>query len=534
MTKHTVVVLFYKYFLSSPLREFKDYYTEKLYQHQYNLCCRLKLRGRVLLSIEGINGTVSAEDDAAINAYISAMKDFDLIRDCGTPNELEETASLQVVEGAMKLYANIDWKESAVDEGTQEPFPDLKISVVKEIVSTGGALDVDEIPQFGGQHLSPQEFHDAIQNNENVVLIDVRNTFECDIGHFVNPHTGEAAINPQMVTFSSFDATFCSRKAVELRDKKVLMYCTGGIRCEKASAMLKKRGVQDVSQLQGGIHRYLETFGGHEGFFKGKNFVFDQRVALDPTSQDCEAHHSAIVGSCIECSVPFDELSGSRLCTVCRDLVLVCTMCQSKLREYHCYRHSGWKLCYFTFLEIFTEEELHTQRQELAAIRESVTPPSEHKNVRRTLNRQIQKVQDQMERTSAGDVKPHKNALRRCRTCMETTDICDGNCFGFWKHRQVVDAKLFDIEPAPGIDVGDRVGPGPHWNTLRLGDRLDSSGLSKTGTVVEIKSWATEGDENDCVAVVWDAVDLQKQEPKIYRWGFIARNRQRMYDVEKI
>lgn len=526
MTKHNVVLLFYKYFVwETPLfHELKDSFTDKLHQHQVDLCSRLNLRGRVLLSIEGVNGTVSAHDSNTLDAYISAMEEFDFVREFGT---LEHSGS--GFGCYANLYSNIDWKKSVVDPGTPEPFPDLKITVVDEIVSTGGSINVNEIAHYGGRHLTPREFHDAIQRNENVVLIDVRNTFECSIGHFVNPHTGKPAINPQMVTFSSFDATFCSRKANELKGKKVLMYCTGGIRCEKASAMLKKRGVQDVSQLKGGIHRYMETFGPEEGFFKGKNFVFDQRVALAPTSG---FDYNSVVGTCIECGNPFDELSGSRLCTVCRDLVLVCPSCQTKLKEYHCERHARWKECYYTFIESFSERDLRIQVEALTALRDTMTPASEYKNMRRTLSRQIQKVQDRINRIAQGNFEPETNIQRRCRTCMEANDICDGNCFGFWKHRQVEDTTEMHVEPRLSIAVGNRVAPGPHWNVLRLGDKVNSSGRIKVGTVVEIKSWASEGDENDCVAVVWDGE--RKYMPEIYRWGFIARNHQRMYDVQII
>jgi len=113
----------------------------------------------------------------------------------------------------------------------------MKVCKVKEIVSSGGAVSVDEL-EGGGRHLSPREFHDCISSHENVVMIDVRNTFEFDVGHFINPLNNQAAENPGLVTFSSFDS-FCAKKENELREKKVLMYCTGGIRCEKASVMLK-------------------------------------------------------------------------------------------------------------------------------------------------------------------------------------------------------------------------------------------------------------------------------------------------------
>jgi hypothetical protein len=135
------------------------------------------------------------------------------------------------------------------------------------------------------------------------------------------------------------------------------MYCTGGIRCEKASAYVRSRGVEDVSQLAGGIHRYLEEFedGGH---FKGKNFVFDQRVAVGPAG-------AAVVGRCLGCAAPYDELSGGRVCTVCRVLVLVCPGCAAALQQYHCEAHQPWRRCYFSYLGGFSAAELKAQAAEL-------------------------------------------------------------------------------------------------------------------------------------------------------------------------
>ena len=132
-------------------------------------------------------------------------------------------------EGEHCLFRNVDWKKStcSVSNNLPEPFPDLKVSVVKEIISSGNTVHVDEITRYGGKHLDPTEFHRTLQQDPNVVLIDVRNTFECDIGHFVNPHTDTPAMNPVMVQFSSFDDTFCAKQADALKDKKVLMYCTG-------------------------------------------------------------------------------------------------------------------------------------------------------------------------------------------------------------------------------------------------------------------------------------------------------------------
>jgi hypothetical protein len=207
------------------------------------------------------------------------------------------------------------------------------------------------------------------------------------------------------------------------------MYCTGGIRCEKASAMLRKRGVKDVCRLQGGIHRYLDEFG-DSGHFRGKNFVFDQRVS----ASNLMCPSASVVGKCIECSAPYDEISGSRLCSVCRD-----PTCQVSWREYHCRRHSAWKHCYFTFLEIFDAGELMAQKTELEEIGESLSPPGDYKNVRRTLMRQIAKIQNRLEGLEAGTAKVDRDAPWRCRTCMKTCHECNGRCWGFWKQADLSD-----------------------------------------------------------------------------------------------
>jgi hypothetical protein len=187
--------------------------------------------------------------------------------------------------------------------------------------------------------------------------------------------------------------------------------------------MLKKRGVKDVNQLQGGIHRYLEEFG-DQGLFKGINFVFDKRVQQNSSHQ--------VVGKCIECQAPFDEISGSRICTVCRDLVLVCPECQLTLREYHCHRHASWKTFYFTFLQLFDTQELEEQREKLEQLRETYIPPAQHRNVRKTLSRQMTKVDERIKQLQAGTATVDRDALRQCRSCSLTT--CNGLCWGFWKN----------------------------------------------------------------------------------------------------
>lgn len=346
-----------------------------------------------------------------------------------------------------------------------------------------------------------------------------------------------------------------------------IFFCVG-IRCEKASAMMRKRGINDVSQLSGGIHRYLEKYG-DTGFFRGKNFTFDLRVAMDPkeclirdesletgasdlanASTDEQSATKDIIGKCLECNVPYDTISGSRVCTVCRDLVLVCPTCVANLRELHCARHSGWKQCYFTFLEVFAADELAVQLEELTKIRDGLVPPAQHKAMRRTLNKQIEKVTKRIVALKSGEAEVEMDAKRRCRTCAETKDICDGLCWGFWKRggsdldrkRSAQDdgedvgeckkQKIEDIEP---IAIGDTVAPGQAWNELRLGPKSLPDGSRKCGRVVEIKSWGSLTDAKDCVAVVWNETDKRTEaaQPKIYRWGALALNGKRMYDVQR-
>jgi len=136
-----------------------------------------------------------------------------------------------------------------------------------------------------------------------------------------------------------------------------------------------------------------------------------------------------IVGKCIECTTPFDEISGSRLCTVCRDLLLICPKCQTNLREWHCERHAAWKKCYFTFLEVYNEHELQLQTDALTTLRDGI----KSKNTRRTQLKQIHKIQARIKLLQSGERVYDRSAPRRCRTCYETDDLCDGLCWGFWR-----------------------------------------------------------------------------------------------------
>lgn len=240
------VILFYKYVeVASP---------EASKAEQDALCKQLGLVGRILISEEGINATLSSASKEHIDQYIAFLCNHDVF--------------------AMKTE---DFKHSFHASATA-PFCELIIKYVREIVSTGGVVDrpnMDASDEERG-YLTPQQFHEAMQdavaNKDNTVVLDVRAHKEFLVGHFEN------AVDPEVKNFSEYYA-FLQNRLDEMKNKKVLMYCTGGIRCEKASNFLRSKGLEDVHHLKGGIHKYLEAYQ-DGGFFKGKNFVFDKRYVV--------------------------------------------------------------------------------------------------------------------------------------------------------------------------------------------------------------------------------------------------------------
>ena len=243
------VILFYKYV---PIADPEAFATE-----QRALCVRLGLKGRVLIATEGINGTLA-----------------------GAPEAVDEyTAALH----ADARFSDVGFKVSGGDENT---FPKLVVKVRREIVTLGaGALTANQENQ-----LAPAEWKQMIENDPDVVLLDVRNRFESDAGRF------EGAVVCDIENFR--DLPRYIEKLEPLKEKKVLMYCTGGIRCEKASALLRSRGFRDVYQLHGGIVTYQEQFGNEH--WQGECFVFDQRMTVrvdDGLVQIGRCAHSGRVSS---------------------------------------------------------------------------------------------------------------------------------------------------------------------------------------------------------------------------------------------
>jgi UPF0176 protein len=223
------VILFYKYV---PIADPQGFAAE-----QRELCALLRLKGRVLIASEGINGTLAGPSDA-IDRYTRSLN-------------------------ADPRFADVVFKTSAGDENT---FPKLVVKVRPEIVTLGaGPLKADQQNQ-----LSPAEWKRMLEEDPQAVLLDVRNRFESDAGKF------EGAVVCEIEHFRELPDYV--DKLAALKNKKVLMYCTGGIRCEKASALLKSRGFTDVYQLHGGIVTYQEQFGNEH--WQGECFVFDQRMTV--------------------------------------------------------------------------------------------------------------------------------------------------------------------------------------------------------------------------------------------------------------
>ena len=209
-------------------------------------CCRAHgVQGTLLLAHEGIIGTI-AGSPAAIDAVV---------------------AHLRTLPGCADLAVKYAWAPT-------EPFHRLKVRLKREIV-TMGQPDLDPLTDVG-TYVAPEEW-DALINRPDTVVIDTRNDYEVAIGTF------PGAINPETRSFRDFPAWFrANRDQLTAGKKKVAMFCTGGIRCEKSTAFLKAEGIEEVYHLQGGILNYLEKMPADQVSWKGECFVFDERVAVTP------------------------------------------------------------------------------------------------------------------------------------------------------------------------------------------------------------------------------------------------------------
>ncbi len=271
------ILIYYKYI------DLEDPHAIKRWQQE--LCTQLGLTGRILIGVEGINGTVGGTDEAA-EAYIKAMHEH-------------------------PLFADMPIKSSI---GGAEHFPRLRIAVRDEIV-TLGISPKDLKPSGPGTHLSPEQVHELLTNKpEDLVVLDTRNTYETQIGTFRD------AIIPDIENFRDFPE-YIEKNLDQFKGKQVLMFCTAGVRCERATSVLQQKNVaKAVYQITGGIHCYTEQF--PDGHFRGKNYVFDGRVAVKVNDD--------ILANCYVCAIPFDEYTNC-INVLCNRQYPCCPACLEKL-----------------------------------------------------------------------------------------------------------------------------------------------------------------------------------------------------------
>ncbi|WP_286816151.1 MULTISPECIES: rhodanese-related sulfurtransferase [unclassified Marinobacter] len=234
MSNNIVVCALYKF---AVLNDYKD-----LRQPLLNLMLEKDVHGTLLLAREGINGTIagSREGIDAVKAWIASDDRFE----------------------------GVDYKESFVEF---QPFKRTKVKLKKEIV-TMGVQGIDP-KRVVGTYVDPKEWNDLISDPE-VLLVDTRNQYEVEIGTFKN------AVNPATDTFREFPE-YVKQNLDPQKHKKVAMFCTGGIRCEKSTAYLKEQGFDEVYHLKGGILKYLEEVPQEQSLWQGECFVFDDRVTVN-------------------------------------------------------------------------------------------------------------------------------------------------------------------------------------------------------------------------------------------------------------
>ena len=283
------VLLYYKYV---PLDD-----PDEVRQWQYDLCAELDIKGRILVATEGINGTVAGRPEA-VEEYKRRTESRD-------------------------EFSGMEWKESAAEE---QVFPRVSVKVREEVVTLGLKSErynpdkKDVALDNKAHYIEPEELLKLYENDEDFVILDARNEYEAEVGKFKN------ALIPPIDNFREFPE-FAEKHLQDYKDKEIVTYCTGGIRCEKASAYLREQGFKKVRQLHGGVHRYSEETGGK--YWEGELFVFDKRLLMpvnhvNPTViSECE-HCGTAVARYIDCSNK-----------QCNALFVCCEMCD-KITDARC------------------------------------------------------------------------------------------------------------------------------------------------------------------------------------------------------
>ena len=246
--KDYIVILFYKFVDLADPKAVADAHKAK--------CLELGMKGRMIVAEEGVNGTFEGTSEA-----VEAYKAF---------------------VNSDERFAGILIKESA---GTGSAFPKLSIKVRKEVVTLGAGRF--NVAAETAAELPASELQKWYENDEDFVVLDLRNDYEIASGKF------DRTIDPGLANFRDLPAKIA--ELGDLKDKKVVTVCTGGIRCEKATCLLKQEGFNDIYQLKDGIHTYMQEYPGEH--FKGTLFVFDNRMA----TRVVDGVETEVIGACTFC-----------------------------------------------------------------------------------------------------------------------------------------------------------------------------------------------------------------------------------------
>ncbi len=274
------VILYYKFI---PVTD-----PEMTMRWQRELCTRLGLKGRIIISRHGINGTLGGE--------LKSLRQY--------KSEMNKSV----------IFKGIIYKWS---QGSGQDFPRLSVKVRPELVAFGrpDEIEVDEKGvRGGGQHLKPAQLHKLVEERgEEVVFFDGRNAYEAQIGKF------KGAVVPDTKTTHDFVRELESDKYDDIKDKPVVTYCTGGIRCEVLSTLMKNRGFKEVYQIDGGIVKYGEKYG-DDGLWEGALHIFDNRMVHRFSDKSTD------IGTCVHCQA---KTSNYENCSnvACNRLVLICQKC---------------------------------------------------------------------------------------------------------------------------------------------------------------------------------------------------------------
>jgi UPF0176 protein len=264
---------------------------EELQESHKLFCDEFDIKGRIILAKEGINGTISGpiEDCEIYKQYILDIFNLD----------------------------TLDFKDEECDKHL---FQKLTIKVKNEIIRIGTEVDVQ---RKTGKHLKPKEWSELIGDSDNII-IDMRSDYEHELGHFKNAITFDMR---KMYQFPNIFKEHPLFSDPEIKKKKILTYCTGGIKCEKASSFFLDNGFEDVNQLEGGIIRYAKDMDGKD--FDGKCYVFDDRVGIDVNKINPK-----IVSNCYICNTETDDMKNC-MNTVCNRHTTICKDCYLKY-DYCC------------------------------------------------------------------------------------------------------------------------------------------------------------------------------------------------------